>query len=515
MQMHAAQFPFLSTILLICICGLALVLVLPKNSNAAVKWVSAACSAATLALSVFVFSAYDRGAGGMQFVERLDWIPSMGISYLNGIDGFAAPMLLLTGIVFFTGVVSMWELDFRVKEFFALFILLVIGVYGMFMALDLFFIFVWFDVSLLPMYLLIVIWGSSAREYGAMKLTLYLLFGSALILPGIIYLAAVSGLETFSLPALVENASFSGFEQKTAFLLFYIGFGILAGVWPFHSWSPTGHVAAPTAVSMLHAGVLMKIGAFGILRVGMFLCPEGWMYWSPMMAVLAVIGIVYGVMVGLRQTDLKFVIGYSSVSHMGIVGLGFATMTVDGVNGAVFQMFAHGVMTALFFSAVGHIYDRTHTREIGELGGLSAVMPAASSYFVIAALAGIGVPCLASFWAELLVFIAAFRVYPALAMISVGVLVVNALFMLRVVRNTCFGPLNPRWAHLKDMSFAMGMPRAVLAAAIVGFGLMPFLMYDLIQTASVPLIHSLGQAVGLAGPETVETLFTELMSVWP
>ncbi|MFO7929855.1 MAG: NADH-quinone oxidoreductase subunit M [Desulfosalsimonas sp.] len=515
MELHAAQFPFLSLLLLICIAGLALVLILPAKSNAAVKWVSAVCSGAALAVSVFLFAAYDRAAGGMQFVEQVEWIPSLGITYLNGIDGFGAPMLLLTGIVFFTGVLSMWELDYRVKEFFALFILLVTGVYGMFMALDLFFVFVWFDVSLLPMYLLIVIWGSSAREYGAMKLTLYLLFGSALILPGIIYLVSSSGLATFSIPELVQNARFSDFQQKIAFLLFYIGFGILAGVWPFHTWSPPGHVAAPTAVSMLHAGVLMKIGAFGILRVGMFLCPQGWIYWSPLMAALATIGIVYGVMVGLRQTDLKFVIGYSSVSHMGIVGLGFATMTVDGINGAVFQMFAHGIMTALFFSAVGHFYDRTHTREIGELGGLSRVMPAASGYFIIAALAGIGVPCLASFWAELLVFIGAFRSYPALAFISVSVLVVNALFMLRVVQKTCFGPVNERWANLGDMTFSMGFPRAVLAAAIVGFGLMPFLMYDVIQTAAVPLINGLSTLADQADADSVNTILSGLTSRLP
>jgi NADH-quinone oxidoreductase subunit M len=515
MEMHPAQFPFLSTLLLICIAGLGLVLVLPKNSNAAVKWVSVVCSGITLALALFLFAAYDRTLGGMQFVEQYEWIPALGISCLHGIDGFAAPMLLLTGIVFFTGVLTMWKLDYRVKEFFALFILLVTGVYGMFMALDLFFIFVWFDVSLLPMYLLIVIWGSTLREYGAMKLTLYLLFGSALILPGIVYLVTVSGLDTFSLPELMEKGVFSGFEQKVAFFLFYIGFGILAGVWPFHTWSPPGHVAAPTAVSMLHAGVLMKIGAFGILRVGMFLCPQGWVHWAPLMAVLATIGIVYGALMGLRQTDLKFVIGYSSVSHMGIVGLGFATMTVDGMNGAVFQMFAHGIMTALFFSAVGHFYDQTHTRQIDELGGLCRVMPVAGGYFILAALAGIGVPCLASFWAELLVFIAAFRVYPVLAVISVGVLAINALFILRVVQKTCFGPLAGRWAHLRDMAFGMAIPRAVLAAAIVVFGLMPFLMYDVIQTATIPLINGLSALMEQAAAGPMSTLLSQWMSRLP
>jgi len=501
MQLHAAPFPILSLILLCCTAGLMIVLLLPPHRDAAIKWVSAACGGITFLITIYLFAAYDRSLGGFQFVERFEWVPSMGIFLYNGVDGFGVPMLLLTGIVFFTGVLSMWELENRVKEFFALFLLLVLGVFGMFMALDLFFIFVWFDVSLLPMYLLIVVWGSTNREYGAMKLMLFLLAGSALILPGIIYLVVQSGMHTFSLPDLANEAGFFSFDQKLAFLLFYIGFGILAGVWPFHTWSPPGHVAAPTAVSMLHAGVLMKIGAFGILRVGMFLCPEGWQYWAPLMALLATIGIVYGALVGLRQTDLKFVIGYSSVSHMGIVGLGFATMTVDGMNGAVFQMFAHGIMTALFFSAVGYLYDRTHTKAIGDLGGLSRVMPVASGYFILAALTGIGVPCLASFWAELLVFIAAFRVYPVYALVAVSVLALNALFILRVVQKTCFGPLREPFGNLRDLSFGQGIPRMILAAVIVGFGLMPFLMYEMIQTASIPLVNSLtgGMTGGLIG----------------
>lgn len=491
MEMYSAAFPVLSLILFTCIAGLAAVLLLPADRGEAIRYVSTGCSGVALALSLYVFIAYDRSLGGMQFVEQVQWVPSLGISYINGVDGFGAPLLLLTGIVFFTGVLTMWEHEVRVKEFYALFIVLVTGVFGMFMALDLFFLFVWYDVSLFPMYLLIVVWGSTNREYGAMKLTLFLLAGSALILPGIIYLVAESGMHTFSLPDLVAHARLSPFAQKLAFFLFYVGFGILAGVWPFHTWSPAGHVAAPTAVSMLHAGVLMKIGAFGILRVGIFLCPEGWRFWAPVMALLATVGIVYGALAGLRQTDLKFVIGYSSVSHMGIVGLGLATLNVDGMNGAVFQMFAHGIMTALFFSAVGYIYDRTHTREFADLGGLCRVMPAAGGYFILAALTGIGVPCLASFWAELLVFIGAFKAYPAYGAVAITALAINALFILRVVEKTCFGPVNEKWAHLPDVSFGLGLPRLVLACAIIIFGLMPSLMYETIQSASVALIGGL------------------------
>lgn len=489
--MEFAGFPFLSAILLSCIVGLLVILFIPPERQKLIKWVSVVFSGIALLLSICVFLGYDKAQGGLQFVEKVLWVKSMGIYYFNAADGFNLPLLLLTGIVHFTGVLTMWELETRVKEFFALAFLLVAGVFGVFMSMDLFFIFVWYDVSLFPMYPLIAIWGSTRKEYGAMKLTLYLLAGSALILPAIIYLFVQSGLNTFAITALMQPGVFTPFQQKFAFILLYLGFGILAGVWPFHTWSPVGHVAAPTSVSMIHAGVLMKLGAFGVLRVGIFLCPEGWQYWAQLMALLATIGIVYGAFVGLAQTDLKYVIGYSSVSHMGIVGLGLATVTVDGLNGAVFQMFAHGVMTALFFSSVGYIYDKTHTKMIPELGGMSRVMPVASGYFIVAALAGIGVPCMASFWAELLVFISSFKVYPLRGALAICALVVSALFMLRVVQRTFYGEKNERFAHLPDVSFGLGLPRMILVSVIILFGLYPALMTDLIQTASIPFINGL------------------------
>jgi NADH-quinone oxidoreductase subunit M len=484
MILQPAQFPWLTSLLLCCALGLLTILVIPGRHIKAIKIVSAVFSGLTLVISIYLYAAYDQQAAGYQFVERVAWIPSLGISYFNAVDGYALPMLLLTGIVFFTAVLTMWELELRVKEFMALVFLLVTGVFGLFMSLDLFFIFVWFDVSLFPMYLLIAIWGSTRKEYGAMKLTLYLLAGSALILPAIVYLVIQSGAMTFDLLVLMDGDRFSPEVQRLAFLLLYIGFGILAGVFPFHTWSPVGHVAAPTAVSMIHAGVLMKIGAFGILRVGMFLCPQGWQYWAPLMAVLATCGIVYGVLAGLKQTDLKYVIGYSSVSHMGIVGLGLSTMTIDGINGAVFQMFAHGIMTALFFSSVGYIYDRTHTKAIAELGGLSRIMPRAASFFILAALTGIGVPGLASFWGEVVVFMSCVRVYPVAGALAIGALAVGALFMLRVVQKTCYGPPAERFSHLSDVSSRMAIPRVILASVIVIFGLFPGLLFDMIHTAT-------------------------------
>ena len=489
--MEFANFPYLTAILLSCVVGLLVILFIPDERKMLIKWVSLVFSGITMLLSIYLFFTYDKTQGGIQFVEKVLWVKSLGIYYFNGVDGFSLPMLMLTGIVLFTGVLTMWELETRVKEFFAFTFLLVAGVFGVFMSMDLFFIFVWYDVSLFPMYPLIAIWGSTRKEYGAMKLTLYLLAGSALILPGILYLFVHSGLNTFDLVALMKPGTFTPFQQKFAFILLYLGFGILAGVWPFHTWSPVGHVAAPTAVSMIHAGVLMKLGAFGVLRVAIFLCPEGWQYWAQLMAVLATCGIVYGAFVGLAQTDLKYVIGYSSVSHMGIVGLGLSTVTVGGMNGAVFQMFAHGVMTALLFSSVGYIYDKTHTKMIPELGGMSKIMPIASGYFILAALAGIGVPCLASFWAELLVFISAFKTYPVRGALAICALVVGALFMLRVVQRTFYGEKREEFEHLPDVSFGLGIPRMILVAVIVFFGLFPSVMIDVIQVASIPFINGL------------------------
>ena len=491
MNMEFARFPFLSCILLSCAIGLLVIIFLPEKRMQEIKWVSAVFSGITLALSLYLFLAYDRGRGGLQFVEKLIWVKSMGMTYFNAADGFNLPNLLLTGLVFFTGVLTMWEMQTRVKEFYALYFLLVTGVFGLFMSMDLFFIFIWYDVSLFPMYLLIAVWGTTRKEYAAMKLTLYLLAGSALILPAIVFLFVKSGMNSFDIVSLMKPGTFTADQQKFAFIFLFIGFGILAAVWPFHTWSPVGHAAAPHAVSMVHAGVLMKIGAFGVLRVAIFLCPQGWQYWAPLMATLAAIGIVYGALVGLCQIDLKYVIGYSSVSHMGIVGLGLSTLTADGLNGAVFQMFAHGVMTALFFSSVGYIYDKTHTKMIGELGGISRIMPVASTYFIVAALASMGIPCLANFWGELVVFISAFKVYPVRGAAAVAALVISALFMLRVVQKTFYGPKKTQYEKLPDISFGLGVPRMILVAVLVCFGLFPSLLFGLIETASMPFINGL------------------------
>lgn len=470
--------------------GLLILLCLKEHQKFLIRAVSLVAAGISLAMSIFTFVTYDKALGGLQFVEKYEWVKTFGITYFVGVEGMNAPLLLLTGIVIFTGVLTMWELEERTKEYFIWMLALVTGVFGVFMSYDMFFFFLFYEIAVVPMYILILVWGSTRKEYAAMKLTLYLMAGSGLIIPGILLLYATSGLFTFNM-VMLHGAHFSPWIQKLSFVLLLFGFGVLAAVWPFHTWSPVGHVAAPTAVSMLHAGVLMKLGSFAILRVAMFLCPEGFQYWAYLMALLATIGIVYGVFVGLAQTDLRYVIGYSSVSHMGIVALGLSTGTVDGLNGSVFQMFAHGIMTALFFSSVGYIYDRTHTRDIHELGGFSKIMPVASAFFITAALCGAGVPGMASFWAELLVFIATVKVYPVAGLLAIAALVVGALFALRVVQNSFYNEPNPKFLHYEDVSPFLGLPRMILIGVLILFGFFPQLMVSLINTSIVRFLQGM------------------------
>ena len=308
-----------------------------------------------LGFSVYAFIAYDHNAGGYQFQRQWEWIESLGVTVHWGADGISALMVLLTGIVAFTGVIVSWRIDDRPKEYFVLFMTLLTGVYGTFLSLDIFFLFFFYELAVLPMYLLIAVWGSTNKEYGALKLVLYLVAGSVLVWIAIIAIYVEAGIGSFDLLALQE-ADFARDFQQIFFPLIMIGFGVLAGLWPFHTWSPDGHVAAPTAVSMLHAGVLMKLGAYGIIRLGMTLLPEGLDWWQIPFISLATSNVVYGAMSAMAQKDLKFVIGYSSVGHMGRVLIGLATIDRVGVSGAVFQMFSHGLMSALVFAMVGVIY---------------------------------------------------------------------------------------------------------------------------------------------------------------
>jgi len=355
------QFPILSIILFTPLTAALLILLIPGERKEEIRVTALAAAFIAMFLAAWVYFSYDVASGGYQFIEKYAWLPFLGISYHVGVDGLSVPLVLLTGVVMFTGVLISWGLDDRPREFFAFLFILATGVFGVFVALDLFGLFFFYEIAVFPMFLLISIWGwEVTREYAAMKLTLYLFIGSVIALVGALAIFFRSGMNTFNMLAL-EQASLPVAFQKFWFPFVFFGFAVLGGIFPFHSWSPDGHVAAPTAVSMFHAGVLMKLGAFAALRVGIMLLPEGAKFHMPWIILLTLVNVVYGSFIAMVQTDFKYVIGFSSVSHMGLVLMGFATLNPDGLMGAGVQMFSHGIMTALFFAVVGMVYDRAHT----------------------------------------------------------------------------------------------------------------------------------------------------------
>jgi NADH-quinone oxidoreductase subunit M len=477
-----------------------------------VRWISVAGTAVSLVASLWLYWEYDRGAAGFQFREEFSLVPSLGISYLMAIDGISALMCLLTSIIIFAGVFASWTVKQRSQEFYALLLVLVTGVYGVFVSLDLFILFLFYEIAVLPMYLLIGIWGSSgevrpqgifgwamgrtgvgSKEYAAMKLTLYLLFGSAFILVGILALFVAGGSQSFSFLAF-EAMRFDPQLQTWVFLAFYVGFGILAGIWPLHTWSPDGHASAPTAVSMLHAGVLMKLGAYGVVRLGIGLLPDAAIDWAWLVGAIACINIVYGALSAMAQTDLKYVIAYSSVSHMGVVMLGAATLTETGLNGSVFQMFAHGVMTGLFFALVGLVYEKAHSREIFKMSGFGTMMPGIATAFTIAGLSSLGLPATAGFIAEFLTFLGAWRssyswwLFPAV----LGAFL-TSIYVLRVAKQIFWGPksADPHFQNLPDARGPEWAALGILVFVLVLFGVVPGIAIAPVDSATVALLARL------------------------
>ena len=499
--------PVLSVITWAPFIGAVLIMFTARHSPLAVRLIAAVSTGVSAVLSLWIYVAYDRQAAGFQFYEKVPLVPPLGISYELAVDGISLLMVLLTAIIIFTGVFASWTIPVRSQEFYALLLALVTGVFGVFVSLDLFVFFLFYELAVLPMYLLIGIWGSSgavrprgpfawafretgvgSKEYAAMKLTLYLLFGSAFILVGILALWVAGGASSFSFLDL-EAVTFHPGVQRWVFLAFYVGFGILAGIWPLHTWSPDGHASAPTAVSMLHAGVLMKLGAYGVVRLGMGLLPGGAAELVWLVGTIACINIVWGALSAMAQTDLKYVIAYSSVSHMGIVMLGAATLTEAGLNGSVFQMFAHGIMTGLFFALVGLVYEKAHSREIGRMGGFGHAMPGIATAFTVGGLSSLGLPATAGFVAELLTFMGAWRsdhrwwLFPAVA----GTFL-TAVYVLRVTKQIFWGPPSPHFPHLEDARGPEWVALVVLVAVIVLFGVAPGLALAPVDTATVPLL---------------------------
>ena len=499
-------FPVLSVIVFTPIVAAVLILLMPAEKKNEVRATALAAASFALLLSLWVYFNYDKAAAGYQFVEQYNWLPALGISLHFGVDGMSTPLILLTGVVMFTGVLISWGdynehlhlsagIQDRPREFFAFLFILASGVFGVFASLDLFMLFFFYEIAVFPMYLLIAIWGwVQTREYAAMKLTLYLFIGSVVSLVGALAMYWTSGLHTFDMLAL-EKAGFSASFQNAWFLPVFFGFAVLGGIWPFHNWSPDGHVAAPTAVSMFHAGVLMKLGAFAALRVGIMLLPQGAQHWSWLIMLCAGVAVVYGAFIAFVQTDMKYMIGFSSVSHMGLVMLGLSTLTADGLTGAGVQMFSHGVMTALFFAVTGMIYDRSHTRQIPELGGMSKVMPFAAVGFIIGGLVSMGMPGFSGFVAEFPIFMGVWRVQWLVAVIASISIVITAAYIMLNIRKVFFGPMPEKFeGHITDVTVLDKVAIVTLCALMIVIGLFPSIMVPMVQTGVQNILHLLGGA---------------------
>jgi NADH-quinone oxidoreductase subunit M len=554
------SFPVLSAILFIPIVAGVIILFMNPKQRDLVRGVAITAAVIVLTLSGLVYFNYsaqvdqitaaqaqlDANApdhatqmfeAGLRFEEKFPWLESLGISYHLGVDGMNAPMVLLTGMVAVAGVLISWNIEDRIREFMAFFMLLVAGVLGVFIAIDMFVLFFFYELAIFPMYLMIATWGwVKTREYAAMKLTLYILIGSVIALVGVLVMYFAAGnfftqnpdllpagvsAYNFDMTHLMRAAELGAFSgpgyagvegltlAKLWFPFVFLGFGVLAGVFPFHNWSPDGHVAAPTAVSMIHAGVLMKLGAYAALRSGVMLLPEGAVTHLPWIVFLTLINVVYGAFIAFRQRDFKYVIGFSSVSHMGLVSMGFATMNLTGMTGAGLQMFSHGAMTALFFGCVGMVYDRAHTRDIPSLGGFIKRMPWVGIAFIVGGLTSMGMPGLSGFISEFPIFqgmwadsesitlqIGSFTLsnyYSIIVILAALGIVITAAYVLRVTSQVFFGEFDAeRYPEVGDIAITDRIVLLLLGTPLLILGFLPILMYPMLQAGLGPILAILG-----------------------
>jgi len=483
--------------------GALLALVAGQRSATAARWVALGTAVGSWSLTLLAACGFVPGPG-LQTLVDVPWIPQFGIRFHLAADGISLTLLVLTGLAATAGILFSWNIKERVGEFFAFYLVLIGGVYGVFLSADAFLFFVFYEIAIVPKYFLIAIWGSTRREYGAMKLALYSFAGSGLVLAGLLWTYAAGGAHGFSLDELTQAAAtLSTHEQVIIFALVFFGFATLAGIFPLHTWAPTGHVAAPTGASMLLAGVVMKLGAYGCLRVALPLFPVGFAYCQPFIAWLAIIGIVYAGLVALVQTDFKFVIGYSSVSHMGFVLLGIAAANVRAVSGAVLQMFSHGVIAGLLFAVVGRmVYERTHTRQLDQLRKLPLhrLLPFAAFTFVLAGFASMGMPGFSGFPAELTILIGAWEHSPLWALVAASGVLVAAAFTLRAIQQAFFGAVRTEGTaatvHPYDpITWPEKTGAVLLLAAAILIGLKP----DLLMNWILPSLQSPAMQAVLKG----------------
>jgi NADH-quinone oxidoreductase subunit M len=479
--------------------GAAVIAFLPKNNQALIRWTALIFTAIVLVVTLTLLPQFDRGAPGInqqssfQFVEQAPWISAYGISYFVGVDGLSFPMVLLTALLCVICIIASWGITSQIKGYFSLFLLLETGMMGTFVSLDFFLFYVFWEVMLLPMYFLIGVWGGPRRVYAAIKFFLYTLFGSVLMLIVLLVLYfnvkdPTTGQHTFNMLTMMAQQNHSGLlNVNTARVLMFfglfIGFAIKVPVFPFHTWLPDAHVEAPTAISVILAGVLLKMGTYGMLRIMYPILPDITRSFSWFLALFGMINIIYGAFCAMAQKDLKKLVAYSSISHMGYVMLAMASFTPAGMNGAVLQMFTHGTITAMLFLLVGVIYDRAHHREINGFGGLANVMPKYMALTAFAFFASMGLPGLSGFIAEALCFIGAFPVWRLYTIISIGGIIITAGYLLWTMQRVFFGKTNEKYLTLPDINTRELITLVPLAIIVLVFGIWPQPILDLMNSS--------------------------------
>ncbi|MBF8299250.1 MAG: NADH-quinone oxidoreductase subunit [Dehalococcoidia bacterium] len=476
----------LTAIVFVPVAGALAILMLGRSDRAA-RLLALAASMSVLALTLALWARFDVNDPGVQFSEHYVWIPALRVEYFLGVDGLNTPLLALTGLLGVGAVLASWGVTLRVKEYFFWLLLLETGVLGVFASLDLLLFFLFWEVELVPMYMLISTWGSGRKVYSAMKFLIFTIAGSAMMLIGI--LAMYSSMHTFNMMELRDHPYTSGLVAAPAvFFLLLAAFAVKLPIWPFHTWLPDAHTDAPTAVSVMLAGVLLKMGGYGIIRLCLSMFPEVAQQYAWLLATLAVINVLYGAALVLWQKDLKRLIAYSSVSHMGFVLLGIASMDQVGLTGAALQMFSHGTITGLLFMVVGLVYDKAHTRHIPDLGGLANRMPFVTVIFLIAGLAALGLPTTSGFAAELLVFLGSFPVLGVATILAMFGVVLTAGYILWMFQRVFMGAEKPRFANIGDSSAVERIPLIGMVAAIMIVGIYPALVTEYFEAGLSPIV---------------------------
>jgi NADH-quinone oxidoreductase subunit M len=494
------DFNYLSLIIFLPVVGAILIAFLPRLSPRGIRWLAAVFTFIPLALSIYLFIIFDRSAGMagvMQFEESLSWIPSIGANYHLGVDGLSLPLMILMAFLGFLVVLISWKIDLRPREYFAWLLLLETSILGVFCSLDLLLFFLFWEIEVIPMYFLISIWGTGRKEYSAIKYVIYTLFGSALMLAGILSLYFTTG--TLSMVEIAQGGLGmiqTAMPAAAIFFLLLTGFAVKLPVFPLHSWLPDAHTDAPTAVSVVLAGALLKMGGYGMIRVCVSIFPGVAHDYALPLIILAVISVLYGAAVTLRQTDLKRLIAYSSISHMGYVLLGVFALGQISMTGAALQMFSHGVITGLLFAMAGLVMHNAGERDLRKLGGLARQMPIIVVVFSIAGVASLGLPTTSGFIAEFLVFVGSFSSgAPGIQVATIlGVLgiVITAGYILWMLQRVFYGPPLEKFNKVKDASILDRVYMFAFVAVIMGVGIYPAILTNVINTGITPVIRLLG-----------------------